>query len=354
MNKDKSKIIIFNMTEAPQDIKGISVCNEIKYLGIKITNKKLCFKEQITESINKAQRMANVTYSVVEKSCNRLLISKTFWKGLALPTILHASEIIQYTKEDLNKLQRVENKVYRAILRVPSYTATGALRGEIGASTSKARDIKTKLLFIKNILKDNRNDLIKKIFLREFQESKNKWIRNLKSYMQLININIRQLEVMKIEEIQRKVEHWDTESWRNSKENKSTLDIYNTFKTKVREEKWITNSIGSMLLTRARTNTVRFSWRNRFNGGEERCPCCEEEVETLNHFLLHCKHYNEIRRKIIRLQQPYPENTKDVAASILLLNDNNYNDKEIQESEEYLTAIWYKQTTKIANNCEEQ
>lgn len=93
----------------------------------------ICFKEHITESVQKVvERMANVTYSMVEKSCNKLLIGKTFWKGLALPLILHASKIIQYTKEDLNKLQRKEKKVFRAILRAPGYTATESIKGDRG------------------------------------------------------------------------------------------------------------------------------------------------------------------------------------------------------------------------------
>ena len=44
--------------------------------------------------------------------------------------------------EDLKKLQTYDNQAYRYILDVPKYTATEFLRGEVGASSAKARDIK--------------------------------------------------------------------------------------------------------------------------------------------------------------------------------------------------------------------
>ena len=46
-----------------------------------------------------------MTYSIVARCCNRLLIGKTYWKGIALSTVLFASEILEYTEEKLNKLQ---------------------------------------------------------------------------------------------------------------------------------------------------------------------------------------------------------------------------------------------------------
>lgn len=141
-------------------------------MGVKITNEELCFKEQIGESINEARTMANVTYSVPEISFNRLLIGKTFWKGLVLQSVLHASEIIQYTEEDLDKFQSIGDMVYTALLRVPGYTATEALRGEIGASSSKIRSIKSKFFFVNIILIDNIDDLIKEIFLLNFKRAK--------------------------------------------------------------------------------------------------------------------------------------------------------------------------------------
>ena len=46
INKDKSKILIFNSKSKPEIINGIKVTNELKYLGVTITDKKNCFKTQ--------------------------------------------------------------------------------------------------------------------------------------------------------------------------------------------------------------------------------------------------------------------------------------------------------------------
>ena len=51
------------------------------------------------------------------------------------------------------KLQVIENSVYRSILQAPKYIANSALRGEVGASSSRARDAKIKILFAKHLLK---------------------------------------------------------------------------------------------------------------------------------------------------------------------------------------------------------
>ena len=71
-----------------------------------------------------------------------MLMGKTFWKSLTLTRILYGTEITYFTAEEINKLQIFDNRAYRNILKVPNFTAIEYLRGEIDASSSKARDIK--------------------------------------------------------------------------------------------------------------------------------------------------------------------------------------------------------------------
>ena len=130
MNKEKSNILIYNQREQPDTIANIKICNKIKYLGITIENKKNCFREHKKEKLNKAKQLANMTYSITERSCNRLLVGKGYWKGVGLAVTLYGAEILDYSKEELEKLQRIENKVYRCILRVPTCPANCVLRSE--------------------------------------------------------------------------------------------------------------------------------------------------------------------------------------------------------------------------------
>lgn len=130
LNKDKSNTIIYNMKEQPEAIEDIQVVKETKYLGVKINNTRKIFGIHKKEMLKKAQKLANATYSIIERSCNKLMVGKAYWKNLALPSILHGIEIINLTEQEINKLQTIENSVYRKILNAPSYATNSSLRGE--------------------------------------------------------------------------------------------------------------------------------------------------------------------------------------------------------------------------------
>ena len=103
INKRKSNIIIFNMKEVPSSIESIDVKNTIKYLGVTVENKINMYKKHALSMIEKAQKMANMTYSVIAKSCNKLLIGKTYWKSLVLPSVLYGANVITLTENDSKK-----------------------------------------------------------------------------------------------------------------------------------------------------------------------------------------------------------------------------------------------------------
>ena len=64
INKSKSSIIIYNMRNQPEQIEDIQVAEEIKYLGITLTNNKNVFTKQKKQIIENAQKLANLTYSI--------------------------------------------------------------------------------------------------------------------------------------------------------------------------------------------------------------------------------------------------------------------------------------------------
>ena len=129
INKDKSSILINNMKNKPEEIEGIKVVDNIKYLGLKIDDKRNMFKAHKSEMIVKAQNLANLTYSSIEKSCSKIMIGKTYWKSVALPSTLCGINIIQLTETEIEKLQSIENRVYRKILGAVKRTPRVVLRG---------------------------------------------------------------------------------------------------------------------------------------------------------------------------------------------------------------------------------
>ena len=142
-----------------------------------------------------------MTYSTIANACNKILIGKTFWKSIAMPSFLYASEILEYNEEELTTYQRIDNQVYRAILKLPMYTASSALKEEIGALAAKARDIKNKILFVKHILEVGNNDLVREIFLYQFYGQESKLIKKIKQYMRILNINLAEIENSSIDKI---------------------------------------------------------------------------------------------------------------------------------------------------------
>ena len=94
----------------------------------------MCFREYRKGKIQLAERMANITFSVISKSCDKLLMGKTYWKSVVQPRVLSAAAMVLWTKKERKQLQRVENSVWRRILGAPVYTPVATLQGWIGAS----------------------------------------------------------------------------------------------------------------------------------------------------------------------------------------------------------------------------
>ena len=146
INKGKSNVLLFDHDGIGlEEVKGIRVSNTIRYLGADMEDSRMCFREYIKGKIQFAETMANLTFSVISKSCDKLLIGKTYWKSVVQPRVWSAAAVVMWTKEERKQLQIVENRVWRQILGAPIYTPVAALQGEIGVSSMEGRDMKMQL-----------------------------------------------------------------------------------------------------------------------------------------------------------------------------------------------------------------
>ena len=121
-------------------------------------------KEHRDSKIKFARKMAGITFSIIARSCNKILIGKTYWKNVIIPSILSGGAVLDWTKSDLDKLQKIENMVWRQVLGAPGYVAVETLRGEIGSGTMEERDMKNKLCYVKHVMEGN-NGLLKEILV---------------------------------------------------------------------------------------------------------------------------------------------------------------------------------------------
>ena len=271
----------------------------IKYLGININEGRNCFNDHKKSKIKKAKELASMIMSVIARSSNKLLIGKTYWKSVVLPEVMYGAEIIPFTKSELNEIQRAENIAFRQILGAPKYTPVCTLRGEVGSSDMESRDQITKLKYMKHLL-TSENNLLKEIAQLDISNKTTKFSCITQNYMELLGINKELLKTQTEQQTKDAVTRKDAERWTAERNSKSTLEIYNKYKNNVSDENGLyDNSEESVLLFRARTNTLPLFWRNRFkqNATEEDqlCPLCKINVETLHHFLLICTKLMHIR-----------------------------------------------------------
>merc|ERR1711888_40940 len=100
-----------------------------------------------------------------------ILIGKTFWKGVALPSILMGNQVVNLNLTQERELQTIENGVYRKILGGgPAVLET--MRGDIGASLMESRLMENKILFVKSIIEGN-NELMKEIIKKMRRDEDN-------------------------------------------------------------------------------------------------------------------------------------------------------------------------------------
>ena len=145
-----------------------------------------------------------MTNPVIEKSCHRVMMGKTYWKGVVLPSALYGAEVIDMKGEEIDKLQKAENTAMRRILRAPKWAAQAAIRGEIGISNMKARIARSRLLYLRRIETGN-NEVLKRILEDSKKNMKSKWWETTRKYMNWAQIEQREIKESTAKEIRGKI-----------------------------------------------------------------------------------------------------------------------------------------------------
>ena len=315
INKEKSKILLFNCEENIKEIEGIQVTDKIKYLGITIDNKKELFESHKTHIVKRAKSYANMMYLITGKCVNRMLMGKTYWKNMIVPRLLYGSGVMTFNAKEIAQLQIAENTAYRRIMEAREHTPISALRGEIGSSLMITRIMESKLLLTKNILEGS-NNLTKKILEESRIERKNKYNTTLSEYLRKMNIRFEELKTISKVNIKDLAKKWDSNKWKADLKEKSSLKTYRTYKLEIKEEKFYDNRDSSKYLFQARTNTLPLNTTKRHTGGDTKCELCNYENEDLIHFLIDCKGL-EHKRNINLIQKNLNMDKEKMVGNIL-------------------------------------
>ena len=280
--------------------------------------------------INNARKLANLTYSVIERSVNKILIGKAYWKQIALPSILHCLPVIHLTKTDIDTIQKVENSVYRKMLGAQRYAPVCALRGEIGSSLMETRNLETKLNYYR-YAQTGDNALLKNI-MDDMEIKKMSWYLEIEKQMEELQID--DIQVESKNSIKMRAREKDNEKWQRELNEKSSLKIYKMMKPGIEDEEIYDNKFDSVLWFKARTNTLQLEDRKRFSRGDVTCKVCGAETEDIFHFVLECCRYDNERGNMVELQRPYNENKDDLLGNFL------FKKKNIMLKKKYIAEIW--------------
>ena len=156
--------------------------------------------------------------------------------SIILPTVLYASSILAYTKDETQKLQRIEHSVYRAILGAPSYAQVPVLRGEIGSSAMETRIRQNQLNYLRYVEENESNELMRRIVEEKATMRKDYWTKTTKDFMREINVKQSELRTIKKEKLKNKIREWDSKRWQEEVAEKSSLSLYKKLEKDVRRK----------------------------------------------------------------------------------------------------------------------
>ena len=80
---------------------------------MEINDGKDIFQNQKKYLKEKAETIAKHTYAVIERCCNKKIIRKTFWKGVALPSSFMRKQVANLNMTQVNEIQTIENGLYK-------------------------------------------------------------------------------------------------------------------------------------------------------------------------------------------------------------------------------------------------
>ena len=170
------------------------------------------FREERNSVIEKAQKKALTLNTYIKKSYDVTSVGKALWKQQAVPAIMFGKQIVILNKKIKEKLQVIENNVYRNLLGVGPTTPVETLRGEIGASEVDSRVMETVLMFARDTLQGKFED-IKGYMTHDLESGKGRWAREIKKLEQELELGQDELKTISKKELKTKIRGKDTKKW---------------------------------------------------------------------------------------------------------------------------------------------
>ena len=373
-SEDKSKVIVVNgiLDDVDRVWQLGDVCvkraKEYKYLGVTLTENGC---ERVTkEKLAKANQWYGRLGSVARLRANKYEVLRELWKSVAVPSVLHGMNVMNWNETDMQKLEAVQNKVGRVALGANAYAAVEAIRGDMGWSTFSERCMKGCMMFKIRIERMEEDRWVKKVC--KHVEVKSKWLKTCKRVVRKCGLNVHR-EVMVgregswiIRSLNDDGQLWSTRiwkkvigenvagyglrKWKSGMQGKSTLQWYDS-KEKPAAVRVYDGSFGSELLFKVRSQSLEVNARTyRWNeDGSKECKVCAMGIdESVYHVIVECAGY-------MRERQEFMTNVRSMEGSDIfnewsesnmgmLLGVNGEMKASMEVLKDFLVRIWCKRS----------
>ena len=282
-----------------------------------------------------------MTNSVIEKSCHRVMMGKTYWKGVVLPSALYGTEVIDMKGEEIDKLQKAENTAMRRMLRAPKWAAQAAIRGEIGISNMKSKIARSRLLYLRRIETEN-NEVLKRILGDSKKNKKSKWWGNHQKIYELSTNRITRNKRRYSERNQRKNSKGSGGRMERRTGEELLRDIHKI--QKINERGGIQRKSRVNGVVESENKQLKSRREHSWQRNREMCVGCSEERETVEHFILHRPRWEEWRIESRSLQRARIEETDQVLGEFL------FGGLESNTKKRTLLKMWNGRQRLIRNN----
>ena len=114
--------------------------------------------------------------SISKFRANKYEVGRGLWKGIAVPSLMYGMDTVKWNKEEIDKMEVIQNRVGRLALGANSIVAVEAIRGDLGWSSFEERMYKAQLRYKVRLEKMDDDRWAKKIYKQTARTSK--WMGN--------------------------------------------------------------------------------------------------------------------------------------------------------------------------------
>merc|ERR1712105_424222 len=170
--------------------------------------------------------------------------------------LLFGKPVVVTAKSTIEKIQAVENRVWKYLLGLGGYTTMESLRGEIGEFMMVTWIMETILLFVIDTLSCN-FEQIKSYMNHEIDTGKGQWIRTVNEYRERLVISWLDFRGMEKKELKKIIREYDTQLWLEEMMHKPSHEWYRIGKKNIGYDMCYRNTISSIYLAKDRTNFLQ-------------------------------------------------------------------------------------------------